>query len=76
MKLRAGTVRVFNPVGWDLLDPPYGVAAGLLKPGDKVKVIKLPGAPPPGTMGHYHVARVSDGEFVGLVTGASLAGRA
>ncbi len=68
MKVRTGATYVFNPVGYDLFLTQHYDA----KPGDLVKVVKLPGAPPPNTMGHAHVADAKTGAFLGLVTTASL----
>ena len=61
-RVRVGTEYRYQPVGWDIVDPPVG----RLRPGEIVRVVKLPGCPPPGTMGHCHVAR-EDGTFAGLV---------
>lgn len=38
-----------------------------LKDGDKVRVVRMHGCPPPNTMGHAHVADPMTGEFIGLV---------
>jgi len=67
MKVRTGGIYTFDPVGWDRFDPKTD-----LKPGERVKVLRLPGCPPPNTMGHCHVARKSTGKFAGLVSTASL----
>lgn len=71
MKVRNGSTYVYDPVGMDRFDPPYGVKTGLMNPGDTVKVVKLPGCPPPNTMGMAHVETL-DGEFAGLVCCNSL----
>jgi hypothetical protein len=71
MRVRAGTAYRFDPVGWDRIDPPYGVKSGLIKSGDTVRVVKLHGCPPPNTMGHCHVQTLA-GEFAGLVCTGSL----
>jgi hypothetical protein len=68
IKVRAGQVWIYRPSSWDLVDPPYDV-----HPGDRVIVVKLPGCPPPGTMGHCHVNNANTGHFAGLVCLASLA---
>jgi len=67
MKFRKGAVCVFKAAGWDIFDGRTDLSAGEL-----VRVCHPYGCPPPGTMGHYHVERVSDGKFAGLVCGASL----
>lgn len=51
MRVRAGQRFVYQPVGCDCWD-----ARSTLRPGDVVQVVKLPGCPPPGTMGHCHVS--------------------
>lgn len=68
-RVRAGQVFVFVPV---LLDRTHPSPA--LTPGDVVRVVKLRGCPPPGTMGHCHVERM-DGSFGGLVCVNSLVPR-
>ena len=68
MKIRASKkVWVYDPVLMDIYD-----ARTDLKPGDKVRVVKLPGCPPPGTMGMCHVGDPVDGKFIGLVCVNSL----
>jgi hypothetical protein len=71
MRVRANNVYQFEPVPWDRLDPPYGVKAGILRAGDKVRVVKCPGCPPPNTMRHCHIETL-DGRFAGLVHTNSL----
>lgn len=66
MKVRAGSWYVFNPVGWDRVDPKT-----FLKAGAKVQVRNLPGCPKANTMGHAHVFD-ANGKFAGLVCTASL----
>lgn len=65
---RAGTTWRYDPVLLDRTDPP----AGRPKPGELLKVVRLPGAPPPGTMGMCHTLFVDTGEFAGLVCVNSL----
>ena len=65
MRVRTNGWYVYRPAGWDVFD-----ARTSLKAGDRVQVKKLPGCPPPNTMGHAHV--YFDGKFVGLVATASL----
>ena len=67
MKVRKGQVYVYHPVPLDILRP----ANNGLQDGEQVRVIQLPGAPPPNTMNHAHVERLN-GEFVGLVHTNSL----
>lgn len=72
MKVRANSTYVFDPVGWDILDPPYGVQQGLLKKGDKVQVVNLHGCPKANTMGHCHIQHPETKQFLGLVKTSSL----
>lgn len=68
MKVRKGAVYIFKPVGWDVIDPPYGVKTGSLKPGDLVRVIHMPGCPAPNVLGHCHIETAECGRvFAGLV---------
>jgi hypothetical protein len=64
-------IYVFDPVPMDRFDAPYGVREGILKTGDKVRVVALPGCPRPNTMGHAHI-KTLDGKFAGLVCTNSL----
>ena len=70
MKVKNRCIYVFNPVGWDIFDPKTD-----LRPGELVRVIHPHGCPPPNTMGCAHVERLASGEFVGLVSTASLSPR-
>lgn len=70
-RVRAGATYTFRPAFWDQIDPPHGVKTGILRPGDKVRVVKLPGCPPPNTMGHAHIQTLA-GDFAGLVDTYSL----
>ena len=70
-KVRAGLVGYYDPVLMDLADPPYGVETGLLEKGDKIKIVKLHGCPPPGTMGMCHINNEA-GEFAGLISVRSI----
>lgn len=67
MKVRKGQTYLYYPVPLDILSP----TGHVLKSGDKVRVIQLPGAPPPNTMSHAHV-ELLDGTFGGLVHTNSL----
>jgi len=72
-RVRAGQRFRFEPCLLDqgvLGKVPYGVERGLLKRGDVVKVVALPGCPPPGTMRMCHIEK--DGAFAGLVSLGSL----
>lgn len=60
--VRTGATYTFRPVLLDKIDPPYNV-----REGDRVRVVKLPGCPRPGVMGHCHVVHAGTGEFAGLV---------
>jgi uncharacterized protein YwlG (UPF0340 family) len=71
-RVRTNSTYIFRPVLIDKTNPPYGVEVGILKAGDKVKVVRLPGCPPPNTMGHAHIAIAETGEFAGLVATNSL----
>jgi len=64
-KVKAGKTYVYEPVLFDVLNPPFGV-----EPGDIVKVVNLPGCPRANTMGMCHVEK--DGEFAGMVCTNSL----
>jgi hypothetical protein len=72
MRVRVNSVYVYQPVVMDRINPPHGVNAGLLKPGDSVRVANLPGCPKANTMGHCHIQSVDGKEFLGLVVCNSL----
>lgn len=57
MKVRVNGIYKFEANGWDRFDPKH---RGLLKDGDLVQVINLPGAPPANTMGQCYVRLVGD----------------
>lgn len=65
-KVRTGQKYRYQPVLLDRCDPRQ-----TLQEGELVVVVKLPGCPRPGTMGHCHVNR-EDGSFGGLVCVNSL----
>jgi hypothetical protein len=67
MKVRKGTVYEFRAVGWDIFDRNRNTPGN----GMLVRVCHPRGCPPPNTMGHCHVETL-DGEFIGLVSTASL----
>ncbi len=66
-RVRVGKSYTFEPVMFDVLNPPFNV-----QPGDLVTVINLPGCPKANTMGMCHVAK--DGKFAGMVCTNSLKG--
>lgn len=66
MKVKTNKIYVYDPVPMDIYD-----ARTTLINGDLVKVIKLPGCPPPNTMDHCHVEDIN-GKFRGLVCCNSL----
>ena len=66
-KVRVGAKYVFDPVLFDVLNPPANID---LAKGDIVTVINLPGAPKANTMGMCYVAK--DGVFAGMVMTNSL----
>lgn len=68
MKVRTNSTYTYRPVMLDISDPPYGRP----EPGDKLKVVKLPGCPSAGTMGMCHVNFADSGNFAGLVCVNSL----
>jgi hypothetical protein len=70
MRVRKNSFYYFYPVMMDKCDPPYGVQRGILKEGDRVKVVHLNGCPPPNTMNHAHIMKGT--QFAGLVATNSL----
>ena len=66
MRIRTNATYTFRRAGWDRFDPKVTIADGT-----RVRVVKLPGAPPPNTMGHAHIDDAVTGEL-GLVSTASL----
>ncbi len=82
MKVRAGSIYLYDPVLMDVADPPYGHP----ERGELLKVVNLHGCPKANTMNHCHVnfARTSRtpkgrhrkaGDFAGLVCCNSLKSR-
>lgn len=57
-----GRLYRYDPVPIDQFDP----RVTYVQEDDIVRVVKMPGCPPPNTMGHAHVA-TPDGKFLGLV---------
>lgn len=68
MRVRANSTYRFAPNGWDALLS----SACDATPGQLVRVVKLPGCPPPNTMGHAHIKDAQTGEFLGLCDTRSL----
>lgn len=68
-KVRAGAIYTFRPVPMDIWDS--RIYKGIVRDGDKVRVVNLPGCPPANTMGHAHIETLA-GEFAGLVLTNSL----
>ena len=66
-RVRVGARYRFDPVPFDILNPPANLD---LEPGDVVKVVNLHGAPPANTMGMCYVEK--DGTFAGMVMTNSL----
>jgi hypothetical protein len=64
-RVRVGGRYRYEPVMFDLLNPPFDV-----RRGDTVTVVNLPGCPRANTMGMCHVAR--KGKFAGMVMTNSL----
>ena len=69
MKVRAGGTYFFSPTLFDRIRPSH--CTQLVKEGDEVRVVNLPGCPRANTMGHCHIETVG-GEFAGLVMTNSL----
>ena len=68
-RVQAGRKYVYRPVGLDVWDS--RIYGGMVKAGDYVKVVNLPGCPRANTMGHCHIETM-DGQFAGLVLTNSL----
>jgi hypothetical protein len=66
-RIRAGSVWTYRAVLIDHFRP-----ASKATEGQRVRVVKLNGCPPPGTMNHCHVEDAESGEFLGLVCCNSL----
>lgn len=71
-QVRNKATYTYRPVMLDRADPPYGADAGLLQPGDLVRVTNLPGCPAANTMGMCHISDPGNGQFLGLVCVGSL----
>ena len=70
-RVRVKSIYTYDPVLWDYMHPPLGAEKGILKKGDKVRVVNLPCCPKANTMGHCHIETM-DGKFAGLVCTNSL----
>ncbi|VVC06393.1 Uncharacterised protein [uncultured archaeon] len=66
-RVHVGSLYVYDPNGWDTLDPKTN-----LEKGDVVRVINVHGAPPANTMGHCFVGDPLTSKFIGLVSTGSL----
>ena len=71
-KVKVNRLYRYQPALYDLSNPPYGANAGLLKPGDTVKVVNMYGCPPANSMGHCHIENPETGDLLGLVQTVSL----
>lgn len=69
MRVRVNSNYRYNPIGWDVFRPCQG---NTLKPGQVVRVINLPSAPPANTMGQCYVADPDTGKFICMVSTSSL----
>lgn len=69
MRVRVNAKYRYNPRGWDVVRPCQG---NTLTPGQVIKVINLPSAPPANTMGHCYVADIATGKFLCMVSTSSL----
>ncbi len=68
-RIRVNKIYKFAPTGWDLVQPFW---KDRVNPGDLVRVINLPGAPKAGTMGQCHIACPDTGDFLCMISTASL----
>ena len=66
-KVRVNSIYEFQPVPLDV----YDSKVSGVKPGDKVRVINLPGAPKANTMNHCYI-ETRAGDFCGMVCCNSL----
>ena len=73
MKVRVNNYYYFYPVPMDRFNPCYGLEQGLLKEGDRVKVVNKFGCPKANTMNHCYIEK--DGQFLGMVCCNSLTKR-
>ena len=69
-RVRTGKLYRYDPVMLDVIRPTRKTSE--LNPGDVVRVINLVGAPPANTMGQCYVAHPDTGQFIGMVSVASL----
>ena len=68
MRVHIGRIYRFQPNGIDLALLQHYDAV----PGQVVRVLKLPGAPPPNTMGQCHIEDANTHRFLGMVSTGSL----
>jgi hypothetical protein len=67
-KVRVGSKYIYEPVPFDMCNPPFGC-----EKGDEVKVVNLHGCPKANTMGMCYVEK--NGKFAGMVCTNSLKSR-
>jgi hypothetical protein len=67
MKVRVGSLYVYNAVGFDVFDPKCVIAAETV-----VRVKNMRGCPPANTMGQCYVFDKDTDKFIGMVSTASL----
>ena len=67
-KVRAGKTYTFDPCLFDVFMPQHYDAV----PGQRVRVVNLPGCPKANTMGQCHIEDPYDGQFLGMCSIHSL----
>lgn len=67
MIVRVGSIYTFHPCMVDIIH-----CITDLRPGARVRVVNLPGAPKANTMGQCYVADPETGQFIGMVSTSSL----
>jgi hypothetical protein len=68
-RVRAGQRFVFRRSGWDVAMREHCPS---VEEGQVVRVIQMPSAPKPGTMGQVHIEDANTGEFLGMCSMKSL----
>jgi hypothetical protein len=69
-KVKVGKSYRFNPVPFDMFNPPIGVKDGNLRSGDVVRVVNKFGCPKANTMGMCYIEKGKT--FMGMVMTNSL----
>jgi len=69
VKVRAGQRFIFRRSGWDTI---WREHCPNVDEGQIVRVVQLPSAPKPGTMGQVHIEDAQTGEFLGMCSMKSL----